>query len=229
MLNTLLESGARRSTPRRRLATVASLVAHTSLIVAAVAATASPKEGPFVPEVIKTVTFDPPPVKSPVVRSAPTTVPAAGVTPIAFPDAPVVIPDGIRAPDLSATATPDATEFMRARDTNAPDGEFTSPPTNAFESRFIDEPVIALPGSQAPRYPETLRAVGIQGEVAARFIVDTLGRTEPGSIVILGTSHDLFAASVRDALLRARYAPAKIRGQRVRQLVEQRFLFDIKP
>jgi protein TonB len=64
--------------------------------------------------------------------------------------------------------------------------------------------------------------------VVARFIVDTLGHVDPGSISILASTHALFADEVRRWLARTRYAPAMHAGGNVRQLVEQRFEFALR-
>jgi protein TonB len=72
-----------------------------------------------------------------------------------------------------------------------------------------------------------LQSAGLEGDVRAQFVVDTLGRVEQGSFRVLQTSHDLFAAAVREALSRARFKPAEVGGRRVRQLVEQSFTFRI--
>jgi protein TonB len=94
----------------------------------------------------------------------------------------------------------------------------------ALEERFVDKVVIALPGTE-PRYPSMLQSAGVEGDVHAQFVVDTLGRVERGSVRILDASHDLFAAAVRDALGRARFKPAEAGGRKVRQLAEQTFTF----
>jgi hypothetical protein len=68
----------------------------------------------------------------------------------------------------------------------------------------------------------------VEGDVVARFVVDTLGRVEPGSIAILAATHALFAAEVRAWLSRTRYRPAEYEGRVVRQLVEQRIGFALR-
>jgi protein TonB len=78
-----------------------------------------------------------------------------------------------------------------------------------------------------PRYPEALRSVNVEGEVVVQYIVDARGRVEPGSIKILSSAHNLFADAVRRALLEARYRPAEVGGNPVRQLVEQPFQFKL--
>lgn len=92
---------------------------------------------------------------------------------------------------------------------------------------LVEKAVVALPGSAVPRYPSMLQSAGVDGYVRAQFVVDTLGRVVQGSFRVLETTHDLFTAAVRDALVRARFSPAEAGGRKVRQLVEQTFTFSI--
>jgi hypothetical protein len=62
-----------------------------------------------------------------------------------------------------------------------------------------------------------------------QFVVDTTGRAEPGSMAILRSSHRLFTLAVREAILGATFHPATIANHRVRQLVQQPFVFLIQP
>ncbi|HEY2853364.1 MAG TPA: TonB family protein [Gemmatimonadaceae bacterium] len=79
----------------------------------------------------------------------------------------------------------------------------------------------------SPVYPPALRSAQLEGAVVAQFVVDTLGRAEPASIVIREATHPLFGDAVRQALLRSRYEPAMASNRKVRQLVEQRFTFTL--
>jgi TonB family protein len=88
-------------------------------------------------------------------------------------------------------------------------------------------PVEVIAGQRPPRYPLALERAGVAGDVVAQFIVDTAGRVERGSITILHTSHSGFATAVRERLGALRFVPARARGKLVRQLVEQRFLFEV--
>lgn len=89
----------------------------------------------------------------------------------------------------------------------------------------VEKAVVAIPGTATPRYPSMLQSAGVEGSVRAQFVVDTLGRVEPGSFRALEATHYLFTAAVRDALLRARFSPAEAGGRKVRQLAEQTFTF----
>lgn len=79
-----------------------------------------------------------------------------------------------------------------------------------------------------PRYPDSLKLANVEGEVMIRFIVDTIGRMERGSAHILRASHAAFASAVMATLESARFTPAFLNveeGRRVRQVVQQAFLF----
>ena len=90
------------------------------------------------------------------------------------------------------------------------------------------ERAAALHGTVAPRYPATLRERGIEGSVTLRFVVDTAGRVEPASVVVVSSTHDLFAAAARATLPTLHFTPAAAGGRRVRQLVELPFSFEIR-
>ncbi|HWZ60577.1 MAG TPA: TonB family protein [Gemmatimonadaceae bacterium] len=76
-----------------------------------------------------------------------------------------------------------------------------------------------------PEYPETLRRERVQGAVLMEFVVDTMGRAEPGSLAILKSTNRLFALAVREAILGASFHPATIANHPVKQLVQQPFVF----
>jgi protein TonB len=94
----------------------------------------------------------------------------------------------------------------------------------AYDENQVDR-AVEVTRPAAPRYPDALKSVGVQGVVSMHFIVDADGRVEPGSIEVISTSHKLFADAVRAALLNTRYRPAEAGGHAVRQMVEQSFSF----
>ena len=98
-------------------------------------------------------------------------------------------------------------------------------PGQAYLVTEVEKIAEPFPGNAPPRYPETLRAAGIEGSVTLVFVVDTTGRADMGSIRVKRTDSDLFTASVKDALEKARFHPAEIGGRKVRMLVEQPFVF----
>ena len=103
----------------------------------------------------------------------------------------------------------------------------TQDSTAPFEAATVDRPIRLLGNPLAPRYPDALRQVGVEGVVTARFVVDTLGRVEPASVDLTSATHVLFADAVRAALARLRFVPAESGGLRVRQLVVQQFVFSL--
>jgi protein TonB len=72
-----------------------------------------------------------------------------------------------------------------------------------------------------------LRQAGVEGEALVSFVVDTLGRVDVATFKVIRTTHDLFAAAVKNALPRMRFIPAETSRGRVRQLVQQPFSFAI--
>lgn len=67
-----------------------------------------------------------------------------------------------------------------------------------------------------PAYPELLRQAGLEGRVVLEAVVDTTGRVEPGSIVVVATTHPDFAAAAARALAGSLFRPARLHGQAVR-------------
>ena len=99
-----------------------------------------------------------------------------------------------------------------------------------FSEVEVDSAASRDPDSEAPVYPATLMAKGVQGSVLATFVVDTNGRPDVSTYIALESTHVLFGTAVRDALPRMKFRPAKRDNVPVRQQVELRFSFRvIKP
>lgn len=90
----------------------------------------------------------------------------------------------------------------------------------------VDDPVQPINIPQ-PRYPPAMQQAGVSGLVEVQYVVDTLGRAEPASWKVIRSTHPSFEAPAREAIMRARFKPARIRGQAVRQLVQQSIRFTI--
>ena len=231
MLSTLIESRPQRS--RARGAGATSLVAHTLVITLAVLATATTRTETIRPEVAAT---DHLPV--PVALATPSSPTVTPPSPVATPSSPPTIPF----PTMTPVGIPQPTSMavstaVLAYPGSVPGsslsigvpGASTGGPTGPLSANLVDRAVRTVPGTNRPRYPETLRRDRIEGAVSATFVVDTIGRVEEGSFQVLESSHPLFERAVRDALRATRYVPAEAGGRRVRQLVEQRFLFTLRP
>ena len=231
MFNRLLESNKKRQ--RRLGGMVASTILHTLLIALAVRATMLTAEpAPKTRPIAKMLFVDPTP-------KPPPSAPAAGrrsnsVDPLTPPPATPRIElklDGIGIPDIDLTRSVPTSEVFGPTPVATPGREGDGKPNvggdGPREERYVDIPIMAIPGTGNPRYPATLQSAGLEGDVRAQFVVDTLGRVERGTVRVLDASHELFASAVRDALTRAKFKPAEAGGHLVRQLAEQTFTFRI--
>jgi TonB family protein len=145
--------------------------------------------------------------------------------------APTDIPVDIPAVDLSAAPT-DARDWIPVGVPGGrPDGDSTvKAPIAGDQPMFIfevDKAAAALPGSPGPAYPDILKSSGVEGSALVQFVVDTLGRAEPGSFKVLSSTHDAFGTAVRVALPRMRFLPAEAGRGKVRMLVQQEFAFSL--
>ena len=133
--------------------------------------------------------------------------------------------DGVLGPEAgSGTARPGARSYAQG---DLPFG----PPARLFDSTFtvfeVDAMVERWEGSGAPVYPSDLADAGVEGVVRVTYVVDATGRVDTTTIRIMSSDHPHFTTSVQTALGEMRFRPAKRHGQPVRQLVEQRFRFQI--
>ena len=97
-----------------------------------------------------------------------------------------------------------------------------------FFAYQVDQKAELQAGTVMPRYPQALKESGLMGEVIARFAVDTVGHIDPCTFRILESTHKQFSRAVEAVLAEIRFTPATIRGQKVRQVVEHRFTFELK-
>jgi TonB family protein len=105
------------------------------------------------------------------------------------------------------------------------------PPARLFDTTYtvfeVDAIVERYEGTAAPVYPSDLAEAGIEGVVRTSYVVDATGQVDTTTIRILSSDDPRFTASVQTALVEMRFRPATRRGKPVRQLVEQRFRFQI--
>lgn len=102
-------------------------------------------------------------------------------------------------------------------------------PDTVFSVLEVDEMVERHQGSAAPVYPRDLLTVGAEGRVQATYVVDSTGRVDTTTIQVVHSDDPRFTASVRSALGRMRFRPARRAGKPVRQFVAQQFRFSIVP
>jgi TonB family protein len=77
----------------------------------------------------------------------------------------------------------------------------------------------------APVYPPELANVRREGDVHAMFVIDSSGSVVPGSLRVVQSTDSLFSEAVRSRIHFMRFTPAEYNGRRVRQLVQQTFVF----
>ena len=233
MFNTLLESRATRT--RRTGGSLLSIVLHGTLIGAAVVVTSNAAISATVAAPLEELRFakvEPPtPVLPPVM---PDRVFTAAPPPKGFQllRAPIDIPEDL--PELDLTARPTNVDDFSGR--GVPNGRSSGvglapvPPVPAdgvYSDAQVEKPVVLLAGTGGPQYPEMLRAAGLEGQVLAQFVVDTLGRADVTTFRALRSDHALFTTAVRAALGRMRFLPAQVGGRNVAQLVHQPFQFSV--
>ena len=76
-----------------------------------------------------------------------------------------------------------------------------------------------------PRYPASLEAAGLEGQVIVEFVIDTTGRVEPNSIRATESTHSAFEAAARAAVRASVFRPARLGTRPVRQLTRQTVRF----
>ncbi len=228
MLDRLLESKSKKE--RSAMGTIASVMTHTALIVAALYATAQARVQPIgSPETVRTVYF--PPAQNHVATMRPTTArpqQSANSRRLIFVDPHVDI--NLPRIDINDVASrpgdfsPDP--ITAARSSNA--GEHGAGPTGTpFRADQVEKQVTVVPGSPTPRYPELLRSSGVEGRVMAEFVVDEQGLAVVESVRFVRSDNALFEDAVRVALRRMRFVPAEVGGRKVKQLVQMPFVFTL--
>ena len=100
-------------------------------------------------------------------------------------------------------------------------------PDSVYSILEVEERATRTAGSAAPVYPPQLMSAGTQGSVFVRFVVDTTGRADPESIVIVRSTDPAFSESVKTAIPLMTFLPAMVGKHHVRQAVEQSFEFRI--
>jgi protein TonB len=225
MLETLLESKSKAS--RSAGGAIASVAAHTVLIVGALYATAQAGSEPARPPEVMRPFYIPRPMPRTPVASPPTRQHAPPVgRRLIFVD-----------PNLSIDVPPiDVARILTTLDDFSRTAIGTASPIAGNDGRTaaagaplradqVEKQVSVVPGAPPPRYPEVLRISGVEGQVTALFVVDEEGRCEEESIRFVRSDNSLFDDAVRIALRRMRFIPAEVGGRKVRQLVQMPFVF----
>ena len=99
----------------------------------------------------------------------------------------------------------------------------------ALFARDVKKPATAVPGSRGPVYPAGLAEEGIRATVITMFVVDEVGQPDLSTFRVLNTTvNERFVESVREALARTRFVPAKSNGDEwVPQVVQYTYDFGL--
>jgi TonB family protein len=195
--------------PRQTSATttLSVVVVHAVLIIAALGSShrrAAPLPAPAVPDTTYWVPapVTPPPLRAVLGRLA---VPTPPIDPPVVPlpgGGPIVVSLGQSPREWLAAFRADSSG-ARASDSS---GSEPAP-------YWADSPEVLAAGPR--RYPERLRLAGVEGHVVIEAVLDTTGRIQPQSLIVIASSHPEFdgpaAAYVRQTLFR----PARVNGRAV--------------
>lgn len=235
MFNNLLESEAKKT--KRSGSSIVSLVIHVGAVAAMVVATANAgqqmmEEKTEKVEFVEVKKDEPPPEP----EKAPPPPDVVAAPPIAkgfqVLQAPDIIPLEIPDIDLSRAVTDEAdfsgkgvaggiAKGVEGGVAQVPQGD-----TPYFEFQ-VEKPAAMAAGSNQMVYPEMLRSAQVEGTVLASFVVDTAGKADMSTFKVLKSDHELFTNAVKNALPRIRYLPAEVGGRKVKQLVQQPFVFSL--
>ncbi len=215
--------------------TAVSVIVHGALITAAIIATATrpvtetPRQSFVVPltaPVSKPQQSEPRARPRTPERPAPTTPTITETVPVDVP--PVVAPTDVPSslPVVSEAGDPVLyPEPCGTPSTGDPSGSPIG--TGVYGAESVDVAARLLPHSPLPRYPEMLKAQRLEGGARLRFVVNADGRVELSTVEVLDATHPAFTEAVRAVLPRLRFAPARVGRQKVPQLVEIPFGFQL--
>ncbi len=210
-----------------------SVSAHVAIVAAALYATTRPavkhEEAPdsrvyFVPEPRRVVQAAGAPAPRAAPRKPATPIvperrtPAYAKIPVSMPDPHIDLPD----PSPPMDAAPGAA----ADNVVAPVQPGTTGRSGSYAAGEVEIPAAPLSKS-GPDYPERAIRLAVSGSVMAQFVVGANGRVERDIVILDSTSPD-FTSAVETFLRRTRFSAARVGGRPVRQMVEQRFVFELR-
>jgi protein TonB len=99
---------------------------------------------------------------------------------------------------------------------------------NAYSVLDVDSAAVRDPSSAAPAYPPVMMSLAIEGAATIKFVVDTAGRVDLGTVQTLTATNPAFARAVLDAMPKMKFRPAYLGAVPVRQTASQEFKFQLK-
>jgi TonB family protein len=104
-----------------------------------------------------------------------------------------------------------------------------SAPSSDADQTYFDfqvEQAVRVRAARQPVIPERLRS-GFEGQVLVQFVVDERGVAQMNTFKILKSTDNDLNEPVRRAVTQSTYFPAEYQGRKVKQLVQQPFLFKL--
>jgi TonB family protein len=99
---------------------------------------------------------------------------------------------------------------------------------DAYSVVEVDSAAVRDPSSAAPSYPPAMMSLNIEGAATIKFVVDTTGRIDLGTVQTIAATNPAFAHAVLDALPKMRFHPARVGALAVRQMAMEEFKFQLK-
>jgi protein TonB len=133
------------------------------------------------------------------------------------------------ATDRSSKGAEPANESSAATsdETNAISAQRTMSNDDAYSVLDVDSAAVRDPSSAAPAYPPAMMSLSIEGTATIKFVIDTAGRVDLGTVQTLTATNAAFANAVLVALPRMRFHPAHIGEKPVRQESQEEFKFQL--
>jgi hypothetical protein len=99
----------------------------------------------------------------------------------------------------------------------------------ALFARDVTKPASLIPGNRAPVYPPGLAEEGVRATISTMFVVDEVGQPDLATFRVLNTSpNERFVESIREALVRTRFVPARKDDEWVPQVVQYTYDFGLR-
>ena len=136
---------------------------------------------------------------------------------------------------LSEDVPEDVTIFDTLMDNDLPSSPAWAPSNSRAPSRGTsggvslvwDDPP-QLTRMVTPTYPERAKKAGVEGRVDLSIVVDEKGNVVEADVVA-ATPAGYFEQAAREAVLRWKYKPARLRGRAVRARTSQSVYFSLTP
>jgi TonB family protein len=134
--------------------------------------------------------------------------------------APINIPTGIPPIDLSQQFDPrDFSGIGVEEGVFAGVEEGPIDLAQVFTEAVVDEPPERI-SSPPLEYPRMMQQAGIEGSVVLQGVVDTTGRIERNSVVVISSTNRAFEGPAKQLLQRSLFRPGRVRGYAVRVLIQ---------